>query len=99
MHAPSVTNTLGQACSWFHMLSIEVFGSLPILHPPISWISSPGACLFSYCCTPLTPDFSSISLLWVRKSFIILSLLSSYPTEVTKRGIPHWSFWSLLSLT
>ena len=45
--APSVTKTLGQACSWFQRLSRDVFGSRPIRTPPISWISRPGACLLS----------------------------------------------------
>ena len=34
MQAPSVTNTLGTACSWFQALSIDVFGSFPIRHVP-----------------------------------------------------------------
>ena len=42
MNEPSVTYTFGQACTWFHLLSTEVFGSEPMRQVPNSWMLSPG---------------------------------------------------------
>ena len=43
IQAPSVTNTFLHWWNWFHLLSMDVFGSFPIRHPPISCMSLPGA--------------------------------------------------------
>src|SRR5207245_1990225 len=99
MHAPSVTNTLLHACIWCHLLSIEVFGSLPMRQPPISWISNPGACLLSSTLILVKPALVYISVICSWKSFTIFSSLSSYAILMLSSGIPHSSFLSLLNDT
>src|SRR5258708_856230 len=94
---PSRQNKFLHSCPWFHLLSAEDFGSLPILTVPASWMTLPGlfsphwlASLLSFDVT-IAPILCSSSL---KVSFICLACLISYSECLTlkrRTGMPYLS--------
>src|SRR5258706_629658 len=92
MHDPSVINTLGHSCNWFHLFNTEVLGSWPMRAVPISWLALPGKDMAPLTFISLNPAASIISCPVILISSCIAFSLSLNSQPLLIVGLSHVSF-------